>query len=456
MTPLADLSLAEAEALVRRRALSPTELVEACLRRIEAVEPRLGAFALLDADGAMDQARLLTNELSSGRWRGPLHGIPLGVKDVIDIRGFPTRAGSRVLPETPADRDAAVTAQLRARGAIFMGKTTTHEFAAGVETPPTRNPWDSLRIPGGSSGGSAAAVAVGEVLGALGTDSGGSIRVPAALCGVSGFRPRQGTVSMDGVVPFSGTHDTCGPIARSVRDLIPLWEAMSGQRVKGVGDVRGIRVGIPARLAETTSCSEEISHLVVQAAMNLAGQGAEVIQVELPPFESWDEPRTLLVMAEFLEAQRSAGWYPSRRAAYGDEVREYLERASDISEADLGDAVRRLRSLSESLLSALSLCRVLLLPTTPTVAPEVGELEQDDGYGLRRAIVGRLLRLTAPIGSCRLPALSVPVGVTDFHLPVGMQIVGYDEETVLGVGCAFQDATDHHLKRPPILDSDEG
>lgn len=447
MTDPADLSLAEASREVRAGRLTPLDLIESCLVRLEETEPTIRAFVETDPEGARRAARQLTEELVRSGVRGMLHGIPIGVKDVIDVAGFPTRAGSAVLDRRPAKRDAPVVARLRAAGAVVLGKTTTHEFAHGVESPPTRNPWDPSRIPGGSSGGSGAAVAVGSCLGALGSDSGGSVRIPAALCGVSGFRPRPGTLSLEGVVPFSGSHDTLGPLARTAEDLALLWAGMSGTppELQPATPDR-LRLGVPDR---APSCAPEILAAVTEAAEALAAAGARVEGVALPPFEAWEGARTVVVMAEFLEIHRRAGWYPERASRYGSDVLAYLERAERLRTEEVEAARDRLAELAARFRRAIEPVDVLLLPATPTTAPPAGKGAALSTEVLRRPVVQELVRLTAPIGTCGLAAASVPAGRDRRGLPIGLQVVGRSEREVLAVGMLFQLLTPHHLVRPP-------
>lgn len=446
MSGPADLTLAEASREIAAGRLSPLELAEACLRRLEGTEPAVRAFVLVDPEGVLRAARALTEELARRGRRGPLHGIPLGVKDVIDVAGFPTLAGSRVLDPVPADRDAPVVERLRAAGGVVVGKTTTHEFAHGVETPPTRNPWDPSRIPGGSSGGSAAAVAVGSCLGALGSDSGGSVRVPAALCGVSGLRPLPGTVPLGGVLPFSVSHDTVGPLARTAEDLALLSSGISGTPPElGPATPDRLRFGVPERPSGSPAVLEAVS----AAATVLTDAGARIVSVTLPPFEAWEEPRTKVVMAEFLDAHRKAGWYPARAERYGEDVRAYLERAERMPPREVAAARERLAELVDRFRSALDPVDVLLLPTTPTTAPSAEPTSGSGEATLRRSVVQELIRLTAPVGTCGLAAVSVPCGADPAGLPIGLQLVGRDERIVLAVAQLYQRLTDHHRARPP-------
>ena len=294
---------------IREGSSSPRELFDRAVARIRAADPVVRAFVAFDEEQARADAEELSREAARGDFRGPLHGVPIAVKDVIDVRGLPTRGGSLVTDDTPAAEDAPAVRRLREAGALLLGKTTTHEFAHGVTTPPTRNPWAVDRIPGGSSGGSAAAVATGQCLAALGSDTGGSIRVPASLCGVSGLRPRPGDVPTAGILPFSPRLDTCGPLARDVADLAVLFEVLSGRRCRPGSGADRLRIGsVPAEaLGEV---DDEVAAAVDAAVRLLAGAGATVTPVAVPPFDAWSAPRGTFVLADFLDVHRRAGWYP--------------------------------------------------------------------------------------------------------------------------------------------------
>ncbi|MGH2820120.1 MAG: amidase, partial [Actinomycetota bacterium] len=353
MTDPADLTIDDASEAIRTRVLSPVELTEACLARAERWEPILRAFVRLDPEQAVEQARALTEELARGDVRGPLHGIPVGIKDIIDVKGWPTTASSRVLTELPARRDAAVVDRLRAGGAVFGGKTNTHEFGYGVVTPPTRNPWDPACIPGGSSGGSAAAVAVGGCLGALGTDTAGSVRIPAALCGVSGLKPSRGAGPMSGIIPLAPSMDVCGPIARAARDVALLWQVMAGVPAPGPRGLDRVAVGVADPLSELAEVQPEVASALEAAVETLTEAGARRVPVDLPSVKEWNRPRMTVLMAEALEVHRGRGWYPARANAYTEETCSYLERAERTSPEEVTEACHALALLSRRLVAAL-------------------------------------------------------------------------------------------------------
>ncbi|HEX2072900.1 MAG TPA: amidase [Geodermatophilus sp.] len=434
---------------IREGHRSPLEELEATLARMRAVEPAVRAFVSVDEDRLREDAAALTAEAARGRIRGPLHGVPVAVKDLIDVRGHPTRGGSRVTDDRPVAGDAPAVRRLREAGALILGKTTTHEFAHGVTTPPTRNPWDLTRIPGGSSGGSAAAVAAGECTAALGSDTGGSIRVPAALCGVSGLRPRPGDVPTGGCLPFSPRLDTCGPLAGDALDLALLFEVLAAASCPLPEGIDGLRVGTVAA-ADLGEVDPEILSAVGTAVGVLAAAGAVPAPVPVPPFPAWSGPRTVYVLHDFLTVHRAAGWYPGSRDRYGEEVAGYLALAEAITPQERDAAVAELGRLERGLRAGLEEVDVLVLPTTAIPAPPVAETAfRPDGDG-RSPVVGTLMRLCGPFSWCGLAAVSVPCGFTAAGLPIGLQVVGRDVPTVLGVAAAYQARTDFHLRTPSV------
>jgi aspartyl-tRNA(Asn)/glutamyl-tRNA(Gln) amidotransferase subunit A len=432
---------------VRDGKLTPLTLLEQSLQRTREVDPLLRAFVTLDEKGARDDAAVLTKEADAGRFRGPLHGIPIAVKDVIDVRGLPTRGGSAATDSGPVSADAPAVQRLRAAGALIVGKVNTHEFAHGVTTPPTRNPWDPRRIPGGSSGGSAVAVASGQCLAALGSDTGGSIRVPAALCGVSGLRSLPRDIPVDGMLAFSPRLDTCGPIARDAMDLTLMFEVLSGTPCPIRGSARGVRIGTVARGA-LGELDDEVGGAVEEAVHVLATAGATVVSADVPPFPAWSAPRAVYVLADFLDVHRSAGWYPQRLDRYGEELASYFAKAERITPEARAGAVCELEVLERSLRAGMADVDVLVLPTTPIAAPLVADcVHRPDGDG-RAPIVGTLMRLCGPFSWCGLAAVTVPCGTTAEGLPIGVQIAGRDVSTVLNLAVAYQARTRHHLREP--------
>ncbi len=455
------LSLTDAARLIRRRELSPVELVESLLERIAAIDGRVMAFLTVDAEGALAQARAAEQELGSGSDLGPVHGVPVAIKDIIDVAGLPTTAGSRVLAGNVAREDAALVAALRGAGAVILGKTNTHEFAYGVITPPTRNPWNLGRIPGGSSGGSAAALAAGLVPGAVGTDTAGSIRLPAALCGIVGLKPTYGRVSRHGVIPLSWSLDHAGPMTRSVADAALMLGAMAGgsdprdpaTSDAPVGDLmaslsrspRGLRVGVPRRYFYDFEGLDRAVGDAAEAALQVLGDlGMDLREVEMPLVEH------TFALGRAVQRPEASAYHRARLRAvpelYGDEIRGDLELGELFLATDYIHAQRVRAEMRAGWLEAMRDLDILVVPTVPCGAPEVRE-------GITSgAIKVRLLHNTYPFNLVGFPGLSLPCGLTAEGLPIGMQIVGrpYDEATVLCAGHAYEQAAGWHPRRPPL------
>lgn len=451
MTEPAELSLVDASAAIRAGKLTPTELAEACLARLKEVEPTVRAFASINEDRTRRDAAELTEELKRGGPRSALHGIPMGIKDVIDVEGLPTRAGSHVLDDEPIPPDAPVIKRLRDAGAIIVGKTTTHEFACGVTTPPTRNPWNPTRIPGGSSGGSGAALSAGECIAALGTDSGGSIRIPAAFCGVCGMRPRKDTVPMEGIVPFSWTHDTCGPLGRSADDLALVWQVMSNDPAATTElPVAEMKVGVLHPLQSILEVDPDVEVATYRVADTLLAQGAERRDVKLPPFKEWDASRAMVVVSDMLAAHRDASWFPERADRYSDEAAAFLRRGESVTGADLVLARRKLQGLGGRYLALFDEVDVVLVPTAIFTAPTVEEAIAQAESGKPPPLVPDVMRATGPVGWCGLVSVSVPSGFAADGMPVSVQFVAKDESMALSAAAGFQASTDFHRSRPPV------
>ena len=445
MTDLADLDIEGAGRAIAAGELSAVELTEACLGRATLLEGDVKAFTLLDGAGALRQARALDAECARGDTRGPLHGIPLCIKDLIDVEGLPTTASSRVLRDNIARTDAPVVARLRAAGGVIVGKTNTQEFAYGVVTAPTVNPWDRDRIPGGSSGGSAAAIAAGMSLGGVGTDTAGSIRIPSALCGISGLKPRPGIVSLEGIIPLAPSLDACGPMARTASDLGVLLDAMTEVARERV-DATRLHVALPDDV-EVAAADPEVAAAVADATRVLSDNGLTTVEVSLPSFEEWDVPRSLPLMLEALEVHRARHWYPDKQELYTEETLGSLRYAETVDAAKISDAARRLSELKSALVAVFERADVLVLPATQGAAPTVAEAMNKDG-GHRTPVVRRLTRLCGPMNVCGLAAASVPCGFSSDGLPIGLQLVGREESTVLAVAEHYQSLTEWHERRP--------
>jgi len=415
-------TLTAAAAAIESGELSPVDLVDACLARAEQTA-ELGAWVALDAERARaDAARLAAEPV-----RGPLHGIPVGVKDLVDVAGLPTRAGApAVVGEAPAERDAGIVAALREAGAIALGKTATHGLALGVTTPAVTNPVDADRIAGGSSGGSAAAVATGGCLLAVGTDTAGSIRIPAACCGVAGLMPRPGRLSREGVIPGAPSFDSVGLLAGSAGDLALAWAALTGEAAAPGAERAGT---VPT--AALGRVDDAVVDAALQAATRLAESGTRVDETEVPAFGAWGPHRAVVIGAEALAVHREAGWWPARADDYPADVRRQLEEAEGLDAAQVEAAREALAGLARALREALAEAGVLIVPTLPVPAPARAEATGDAAADLRSA--GLLTRLCGPVNAAGLASLSVPAG-DDGH---GVQLIAAGERRALAAGAAL-------------------
>jgi aspartyl-tRNA(Asn)/glutamyl-tRNA(Gln) amidotransferase subunit A len=493
MSHLPYLTIGEAAALLRRGEITSVGLVEAVLERIYALDNEVRAYLTLAPEMALEQAAAADRRRAAEDDPPVLLGIPLAVKDVICVEGLPATCGSRILEEYVPPFSATVVDRLRAAGAVILGKTNTDEFAMGSSTEnsaffATRNPWDLERVPGGSSGGSAAAVAAGMALGALGSDTGGSVRQPAALCGVVGLKPTYGRVSRWGLVAFASSLDQIGPLARCVGDAALILEAIAGQDardatsveapVPGLGslrsDVRGLRIGVP-REYFVEGIEPQVEAAVRAAIDTLVELGADVIEVSLPnteyalpvyylvaPAEAsanlarYDGMRFGLSLREAEEGGPPAQdlwetYCRTRGHGFGPEVKRRIMLGTYALSAGYYDAYYLRASQVRTLIRrdfdrALESCDVLVAPTTPRTAFKLGEKVDDplqmyleDIYTLALSLAG-------------LPGLSLPCGFDTVGLPIGLQIMGraFDEATVLSVAHAYERATDWHARRPTL------
>lgn len=447
-----ELSLTEASRAVRARELSPVELTESVLARITAVEGRLGAFVTVAADAALAAAVRAEREISGSGPRGPLHGIPMALKDLIDVEGTPTTASSHVRAGHVAERDSRVAERLGAAGAVLLGKTHTHEFAYGLTTPQTNNAWDRSRVAGGSSGGSAVAVAAGEATFAMGTDTGGSIRVPAALNGVVGLKPTYGLVPRTGVTSLSWSLDHVGPLTRTVQDVALVLSATAGHdprdpasvsgpmpdRFPG-GDLRGLKVGVP-RNYYFDRVTPEVEESVRGAIERLAELGTELVDVEIP-------------MARYIQAVQWGLMVPEATAyherslratpdLYAADVRILLEAGELTSAGDYLRAQRARTMMRDAWARMFDSIDVLAAPTVPMTAAEAGQETVEWADGTTEAVSDGYVRLCAPANITGVPALTLPVGHDHAGLPIGMQLMArpFRDATVLRVGRAYEES----------------
>lgn len=460
-------SIHQASQDLRSGLVTPTELVAETLERIDQLDGEIHAFITVMRDAAFEEAEKAEREQRTGFFRGPLHGIPVGIKDIIAVKGVRTTAGSKVLEDHISQEDATVVELLRKAGAIILGKTNTHEFAYGPYTPQTHNPWDRTRIAGGSSGGSAAALAAGMCLGAIGSDTGGSIRIPSACCGVTGLKPTYGRVSCYGVIPLSWSLDHVGPIGRSAEDCAILFDAIvgydprdpnsvsgppglasatliGGPEGRGPLSLQGLKLGVPSE-SFVAPLDPEVRTAWQAALLVLKEEGAEVVDVDVqrPTMQTY---RTIQ-MPEASLAHMEKGWLSERLESYGETTRKRLLQGQNISAVDYLRAQHERRIFSSNLRAVMQGVDALVLPTLPTPAIPREQIYQDINIdGVVENATAALLRLTYPFNLAGLPAISLPCGFTANGLPIGLQVVGkpFEETMVLRIAHAYQQLTDWH------------
>jgi len=473
-------------AMTRSKEVSCEEIATAALDRIQAVEPQIRAFITLMADQAIGRARDLDRRLASGENPGPLCGVPIALKDNLSLQGAETTCGSRILKGYVPPYNATAVDRLLAAGAIPIGKTNMDEFAMGSSTEnsaffPTRNPWNTACVPGGSSGGSAAAVASGQVPVALGSDTGGSIRQPAAFCGIAGLKPTYGRVSRYGLVAFASSLDQIGPIAREMGDIALLLGVIAGADPRDStcaarpapdydaalrADVKGLRIGLPREMFGQ-AVQPAISTVTRRAIQVLEDAGAKIVEVSLPTLDYALPVYYILAPAEAssnlarydgveygVRADRSQdtiGMYMTTRdQGFGNEVKQRILMGTYALSAGYYDAyylkAQQVRTLvRRDFTRAFEECDILAGPTTPTPAFRIGQ-KVGDPMEMKLADI-----LTIPANIAGIPALSIPCGQVD-GLPVGLDLMArpFDEETLIRCGFTFESATHHHLQRPEI------
>jgi len=456
---LTELTIAQASPLIRSGTISPVELARAYLERIERLDPRLNAFITVTEELAYEQARERELEISRGRWRGPLHGIPVALKDNIDTAGIPSTAGSALFADRIPDEDAEVVVRLREAGAVLLGKLNMHEFAYGATSAvshfgPVHNPWDPNRVPGGSSGGSAASVAARLCAGAVGTDTGGSIRQPAAYCGIVGLKPSYGLVSIRGIVPLSVSLDHAGPMCRTVADTAIMLQALAGYDPRDLASVEAevptytgallqrisqLRLGVPRALF-FEALDEDISDAAEHALSVLTGLTASVRDVDLPmtairvvPVEAY------AYHAEYLQREET-------RNLYQPPVLRRLMTGADVTATAYVEARNELARMRREIADVFSEVDLLVTPTSPEppITIEEGRNPPDT--------IAFSLRNTSPFNAYGIPTISVPCGFTRQGLPIGIQISGpgFGELAVLALAHAYEQATDWRERRPPL------
>jgi aspartyl-tRNA(Asn)/glutamyl-tRNA(Gln) amidotransferase subunit A len=465
-------TMEELSALLAQRRISPVEIAEIFLRRIERYNPSLNAFLTVTAEKALAGSRRAEKELArnrkSGKTARPLLGIPITLKDNLWTRGIPTTAGSKILHDFAPAVDSTVARKLARAGAILLGKTHLHEFAYGITNHnahygPAHNPWALDRISGGSSGGSAVAVAAGLCAASVGTDTGGSIRVPSAMCGVVGIKPTFGRVSVFGTVPLAPSFDHVGPLARSVPDAASLLGLLAGRdsldpassahRVEDYRaalrkPLRKFRLGRP-REHYWEKLDDEVRRVTEAAVRDIEKNGAVVREISLPHVRESNEAATNMSLAEARRVHESAGYFPGSAAEYTEEVRQRIEAGGEVSAIKYLEGLEMRKRMRAEFDAALREVDAIVAPTVPVPAPPISaEYVQIGGeqVGIRPALVG----MNRPANFTGHPAISVPCGFTRCGLPVGLQLIGrsFDEATLLRIAFAYERSHDWRARHP--------
>ena len=466
-TELCFLSIAQMAEQLQKKAVSPVELTQAYLDRIAVVDQQLNSYLTVTADQALQEAESAEAEILANGYRGPLHGIPLAHKDIVATRGISTTCASKVLRNHIPDYDATVIERLQHAGSILLGKLNMNEFATmlpSLHFGRVNNPWNHTHSPGGSSSGSGAAVAAGLCAGSLGTDTGGSIRIPAAFCGIVGLKATHGRVSLFGVTPLAWSLDHIGPMTRTVKDAALMLQALAGYDARDLvscntpvadytakltGDLTGLRLGVPKQFfAEYTD--PEVTRAFTAAVAVLRSLGARIEEVELPALDdAWSTIAQVILNGE------ANAWHEpylaTQAADYGSGVRKFLERGKSTGAVDYVRAQRAKLQLYRDMDAAFANIDALLTPGE-LVPPPLHDARTATINGREVSLMTALISATCPFNLTGQPALTVPCGFTVNQLPLALQIVGkaFDEATVLQIGHAYEQHTSWHQQRPPL------
>lgn len=457
------LTLTEAAEQVRTRRISPVELTRECLERIERLNPLLNAFITVTADLALQQARRAESEIMAGKWRGPLHGVPVAIKDLFDTAGVRTTAASNQFRERVPDTDSELVQLLDAAGAVLLGKLNLHEFAFGVSGivsafGPVNNPWDPKRITGGSSSGSGAAVAAGLCVASIGTDTAGSVRCPAALCGIVGFRPSAKLLGSGGAIPLAFSFDTAGPMTRTVQEAATLMQVLSNLRsgeetierarpdfdLSKAGTFGRLKIGIP-RAQFFADLQPEVGACIQEALKMVEGQGNEIREISLRV----SNDRTVFNAEIYEYHENMVATHPE---LYDRRTLARIQHCAGISASQYVRGLREVEEQKRNAETAIDGCDVVITPTVLVEAPLITELEAL-GTDLRAFETKYILHNTAPFSKLYWPSISVPCGFTPAGLPVGMQVSARpgDDLIVLRLAHAYEQATEWHKRLPSIV-----
>ena len=463
MNDLAWLTVAQAADLLRTRKLSPVEYAKALIDRIERYDRSLNTFLRFTPELAMQDARNAEAEIMRGNWRGTFHGVPYGVKDIVDYAGLSTTAHSKILADNVASADATVVQKLRAAGGVFMGKLSTHEFAIGgpsfdLPWPPARNPWNRDHFCGGSSSGSGAATAAGFLPAAIGTDTGGSVRNPASMCGVVGMKATYGVVSRRGVIPLSYSLDHVGPLTRTVRDNALMLDVIAGHDAFDPGSanraaggytaalahgVKGLRIGVIRHFyTHDMQADAEMAAGIETAVQRLAELGAEIREITIAPLAEYAACNRTILTGEAFAIHEN--WMRERPQDYGALARERLMAGAFVRAADYVNATRLRRKLADAFHALFTDIDVALTASSMDPACRIDDRQAIDHTYSRQA--------RAPFNVTGNPALAVPIGFSKSGLPLSMQIVGsaYGEALVYRVADAYEQATDWTARHPQL------
>jgi aspartyl-tRNA(Asn)/glutamyl-tRNA(Gln) amidotransferase subunit A len=468
---VSQLGLSEASQLVRSKKVSPVELTRECLSRIERLNPKLNAFITVTADSALAEARQAEAEIQRDRWRGPLHGIPIALKDLIDTAGVRTTAASGLFKDRVPTQDAEIVRRLKAAGAVFLGKLNLHEFAYGGSSAisyfaPVRNPWDCGHSPGGSSGGSAAAVAAQLCYAAIGSDTGGSVRQPAGYCGIVGLKPTYGRVSTSGVIPLSWSQDHLGPMTRTATDTALMLQVIAGYDPQDTASadipVPDYAATIPAatsslRLGVLRAYFYEALHPEIQAAMNAALSVLKTLtrtQRDIAPlatdstYSSVMDPSVTILKAEAYAYHKE---YVSKSPElYQAQTLKRIQAGADVTTSAYIQSRRQLEQIRRSVSRVFDDVDALVTPTAPVPPFAIADLEADPSSVRAKELL--MLRNTRPFNMLGLPTVSIPCGFTSADLPIGMQLTGPPggEAMVLRLAYAYEQATEWHKRKPNL------